>query len=528
MNNAKSRLTLFVVGLLLLFSTLLYAEDGNAPEVSEKLQEPQHPLEQKIHRLLEEVRVRPDNAILRNNLAVAYTDWAVELFNEGAIDLSIQKLEKAIVQYEKAVKIKPSDTDILRNFGSACYNLGVIQRKKRQFEFAIASFEKSAHLFEGAGAAKRAFNAQLAIARIYYHAMNDLELARIEFTKLIRSKKQAIDANTLSEVYVDLASIYIATNDMSKAREALEESIKVSQASARSHLMLGQVYFWLGQNEKASNEMQLAEQFASSSYDLNLIGNAYRSLNKCAQASRLYKKALENASITKHQIEAYIGWGHCSEGNVKISYFEKAVALDPNKTDPDLHFARGKLANARFSKGNNIEDLSDAIQSFNKAIEYRPKVSAYHNDLAIAYMNLYMKKCDEEALSMAMKEFQLSKELHRGLLDSILLGNLAYEYLIYVVARQRGCEEARSGIYQRTLKEIAAGQSVSEETLHYLEESISYYERAITLSPERKDLYENLRFIYHGLNRNEGVSRVEARAVKFGIPLSPIEMKKLQ
>jgi tetratricopeptide (TPR) repeat protein len=274
--------------------------------------------------------------------------------------------------------------------------------------------------------------------------------------------------------------------------------------------------------------MQLAEQFASSSYDLNLIGNAYRSLSKCVQASRLYKKAIANASRTKDQIEANIGLGHCSEGKVKISYFEKAVALDPKKSDPDLHFARGKLAKARFSKGDNLEDLSDAIQWFNKAIEYRPKISAYHNDLAIAYIDLYLKKCDEETLSMAMKEFQLSKELHRGLLDSILLGNLAYEYLIYVVARQRGCEDARSGTYQRTLIEIAAGQSVSEETLQYLEESISYYERAITLSPERKDLYENLRFIYHGLNRKEGVSRVEARAAKFGIPLSPIERKKLQ
>jgi tetratricopeptide (TPR) repeat protein len=279
----------------------------------------------------------------------------------------------------------------------------------------------------------------------------------------------------------------------------------------------------LGENEKASKEMQLAQQFAASSYDLYSIGNAYRNLNKCKQASRLFKKALESASVVKDQIRAYIGWAHCSEGKVKISYFEKAVLLDPNKTDPDLHFARGKLANARFSKSKKLEDLDAAIQWFNKAIEYRPKEYAYHNDLAIAYMNLYLKKCDEAALAKAMKEFQLSKELHRGMLDSIHLGNLAYEYLIYVVARQRGCEEARSGIYQLALKEIAAGQSVSEETLRYLEESISCYERAITLSPERKDLYENLRSIYHGLNRKEGMKRVEARAAKFGIPLTPIE-----
>jgi hypothetical protein len=39
------------------------------------------------------------------------------------------------------------------------------------------------------------------------------------------------------------------------------------------------VYFWLGENEKASKEMQLAEQFASTSFDLTMIGNAYRSLN---------------------------------------------------------------------------------------------------------------------------------------------------------------------------------------------------------------------------------------------------------
>lgn len=528
MNNAKRRLTLFIASSLLLYPAVLCAQEEKTPAISVKAHQTQNPLEQKIHKLLEEIRVRPDNAILRNNLAVAYTDRAVELFNEGAIDLAIQKLEKAIVQYEKATKIKPSDTAILRNFGSACYNLGVIQRKKRQFESAIASFERSARIFESAGAAKRAFNAQLAVARIYYHAMNDLELARNEFTKLIASKKHAIDAETLAALYVDLASIYIATNDMVKAREALGESIKVFQRGARSHLMLGQVYFWLGENEKASDEMQLAEQFASTAYDLNLIGNAYRSLNKCDQASRLYEKALENASITKEQIGAYIGLGHCSEGKVKISYFEKAVALDPDKTDPDLHFARGKLATARFSKGDNIEDLSDSIQWFTKAIKYRPKEYAYHNDLAIAYMNLYFKKCDKEALATAMKEFQLSKELHRGQIDPILLGNLAYEYLIYVVACQRGCEDARSGIYQRALKEIAAGQSVSEETLRYLEESISYYERAITLSPERKDLYENLRLIYHGLNRKKGVKRVEDRAAKFGIPLSPIVKEKLQ
>ena len=117
----------------------------------------------------------------------------------------------------------------------------------------------------------------------------------------------------------------------------------------------------------------------------------------------------------------------------------------------------------------------------------------------------------------------MAEQWSRGFPSSILLSNVAQDYLIYAVAKQIGCEDARQGYYQRLLKAIAKGQSVSPDVVARVDEAISHFERAITLSPERKEVYEKLRSVYYGLNRNESVKRIESRASKFGVQLIPLK-----
>ena len=48
-----------------------------------------------------------------------------------------------------------------------------------------------------------------------------------------------------------------------------------------------------------------------------------------------------------------------------------------------------------FGQSGSIKDLREAIHFFQEAIRAQSDESAYHNDLALAYMALYMKTCEE-------------------------------------------------------------------------------------------------------------------------------------
>jgi tetratricopeptide (TPR) repeat protein len=476
---------------------------------------------EKIHRLLEEVAARPDNAILRNNLAVAYANRASELYEQGEIEAAITALDDAVSQFDIALKIIPSDTSIAENYAKTCLNLGELHRSRKHFKSAESYYAQSAQIFEKAGDLKQSAQAQIRLARLYYYAMNDLSMAQTLLINIITSKKAALDSTTLAEVYVDLANTYIASNDMEKAKDALIESINVSRQHVPSHVMLGQVYYWLGNKEKGLNELLLAEQCALSPSDINVVGSAYRDLGLCDHAIRLFTKALDNAS-GKARVHAYVGLGHCSKGESRIRYFEHAVSLDQGN-DPDLFCVRGKLCFSRYEKGKNLKDLREAIEWYQKAIAYRPNIATYHNDLGVAYLSLYGETCDKNVLESMIEEYKRARDLHSGPLDPILLSNLAQGYLAYAVAEFNGCDDIRNDTYHYVLRRVAETQSVPPEVTRNIEQALSYYERVITLSPENRESYEQLRSIYHALNREDAVKRLEARAQKSGISLSPIE-----
>jgi tetratricopeptide (TPR) repeat protein len=479
-------------------------------------------IEQKIQRLLEEVQARPDNAVLRNNLAVAHIERALALHNQGATEPAIKALKEAISQFEMAVEIAPSDAFISANFAQATLNLAALYQLKDQFKGAERYYAKSIELFEKAGKADRAVKARISLARLYY-AMDDLDRARDEYLNLISSKKSAMDPTTLSEVCVDLAGVYIASGDMINAKAVLIDSISVAGGNVRSHVMLGQVHYWLGEKEKGLSELQKAEQRATLPSQLNMIGESYRGLGLCDHAMRLFNKALKSAS-GKDRAHAHVGLGHCTEGRDQIRHFEEAVAAFRDlATDPDLLCVRGKLSFSKYQETKSLKDLREAIQWHQKAVEYQPKASSHHNDLALAYKSLYKEECEEGFLESAMEEYKSARGLHRGPLDPILLANLARGYLDYAVAKESGCRDVREGTYHYTLRRIAEERSTSKEVSRYIEEAISYYERVIVLSPESKEAYEELRSIYHALKREKAVERLETRAFKFGIDLTPIK-----
>jgi tetratricopeptide (TPR) repeat protein len=355
--------------------------------------------------------------------------------------------------------------------------------------------------------------------------MEDPDRAEGIFKKLIAEQKDRVDEKTLSELYLELAGIYISTGNPAKAKSVLTESIQKWGKDTQSHLVLGRIHHWLGEKEKAFKEFEIAEKLASSSDAKNTIGELYRQLGMCDNAKRLFNEALEGPA-TDSIIAAYVGLGHCSEGEKAIECYEKALALNMESNSSSMVFIRGKLLHSKFRQSGSIEELHEAIRFFQKAISAKPAESAYHNDVALAYMALYKETCEENVLQSAMNEYQLAEKCYRGFPSSILISNKANSYLTYVVAKQNGCEDARRGYYQRSLKEIAEGKAISTETVAFIDEAIAHFERAITLLPESKEAYEKLRLIYYGLRRFENVKRLESRASNFGIKLTPLKVSQ--
>jgi tetratricopeptide (TPR) repeat protein len=455
---------------------------------------------------------------LHVELARTYGKRAAKLYGNDKLESAVAVGKDAIPHYEAALALSPSDTVILRDFGITYLNLATFHESENQLDLAECCLVRAVELFQKAGDMDKVINTEIRLSRLYYYAMEDPARAEKKFQELIARNKDEMGNNILSQVYLELAGIYIMSGDLSKAQSILIKSVQVSGENPQSHLVLGQVYYWLGKKEKAFKEFDKAEKFASSARVKNTIGEAYRQLGLYKEAKRLFYKALEDSSPDV-RIAAHVGLGHCLSGEDEIQHYQKAIDLDAESVNPSMLFIRGKLSMAKFTQRGNIQEINEAIQLFNSAIRMKPEESAYHNDLALAYMTLYKETCEESDLESAMNEYRLAEKWYRGFPSSILLSNVAQDYLIYAVAKQNGCEDARQGYYQSTLKAIAKRQSVSPEVVARVDDAISHFERALTISPERKEVYEKLRSVYYGLNRIESVNRIESRASKFGVQL---------
>jgi type IV pilus biogenesis/stability protein PilW len=165
---------------------------------------------------------------------------AESLNKRGASFLSNGELNKAFVEFQKALKVNPENTETL-NF------LGYISTRYGKYEEAVSYYRKA-----------------VAIDPNYSEAVNNLGIAYAELEQWDRAVQQFNTAlkdptyRTPDRAYSNLGFAYYMKGDYREAEKALKEALVRNPVSARAMYVLGLVYIKLDDDDLAIDSLMKA------------------------------------------------------------------------------------------------------------------------------------------------------------------------------------------------------------------------------------------------------------------------------
>ena len=294
--------------------------------------------------------------------AIKYYNKAVELqpdvpvpyMNLGAAYSDIGQFDKAIEYTSRAIALQP---DLV----AAHVNLGTIYRKTGQLEKTIKHLEKAATL------RPKDATIQGHLGSAYRDTgQNTKAIHHLEKTNSLRPRH----IHTL----VNLAVACSDAGQNDRAIELLKVAVALQPEFAAVYVNLGAVYSKIGQYDTGIQylskaiELQPDDPFAYQS-----LGLISRVQGRYPLAIKYLKKALE-LQKGRGRLQTYLNIGNTyhdmGEREKAISYFQKAIQLDPNHANAHLLLGmtyralnRGEAARVHFEKTLELEpDHPQAVQ----------------------------------------------------------------------------------------------------------------------------------------------------------------------
>jgi tetratricopeptide (TPR) repeat protein len=345
---------------------------------------------------------RADEAIVQYQKALAIKpDYAEAHNNLGATLFQKGQTNEAIAQYQMALAIKP-------DFAEAHYNLGNALLQKEKVDEAIVHYQKAlANEFDNAEAHNSFGSALLQKGR--------LDEAIIQFQKALAIKPGHAEAHD------NLGNALFQKGQTDEAVAQYQMAIGIDPDFADPHDNLGSALFKIGQTDEAIAQYQMAiaikPGFAEAHYNL---GNALLPKGRVDEAAVQFQKAL---SIKPDYADAHYNLGNylLQKGRVDeaILHFQEALAIQP-----DFIYARNNLGAALLQKGR----LDEAIVQFQKALALQPGLVEAQGDLAsIAWM---MATSPDAAVRNGTKAVELARQTDQlsGGKNPVMAATLAAAY----------------------------------------------------------------------------------------------------
>ena len=209
-----------------------------------------------------------------NNKMLKYPNSSILLNIRGAILSSKNKLDEAIINYEKSIKINI-------NYAQAYNNLGIAFHKLNKIDRAIEKYKKAINLKKNFA---EAFNN---LGNAYVDSDKPKESLQ-HFNKALELKKN------YAEAYNGLGAAFENLGNKDEALKNYKKSIEINPSFAEAYNNLSTLYSDLSMFDESLLNCNKAINFKSD-YEkaYNNLGNILSNLGKFDEATKAYKKAIE-------------------------------------------------------------------------------------------------------------------------------------------------------------------------------------------------------------------------------------------
>jgi len=311
------------------------------------------------------------------NCEMVHTNFGCALLQKGRVD-------EAMVQLQKAVKIHPNDAETHSNLGNALLQKG-------QVDEAMAEYEKA-----------------LGINPNYAKAHCCLGVALLQkgqVDEAIKEYKKAVEiAPTLAEAYENIGAALSQKGQMDEAIAQFQKALEINPNLADACSNLGHTLLQKGMVDEAIAQFQKALEINPNLADAcSNLGAAFLQKGQVDEAIAQFQKALE---INPNYADAHnnLGVALFQKGQVDeaIVQYQKALEINPNYAD-----THNNLGFALFKRGQ----VDEAMAEYEKALGINPNYAKAHNNLGLA---LVQKGQAEQAIAQFQEALRLNPDFDQA------------------------------------------------------------------------------------------------------------------
>jgi tetratricopeptide (TPR) repeat protein len=170
------------------------------------------------------LRMLPDTPSVHNNLGNAYA-------SKGLVD-------KAIAEYQTALRLRPKNAEAHNNLGAAYASQGLVDKAMEEYQIALRLKPDYADAHNNLGAA--------------YASQGLLDKAMEEFVTALRLKPHYADAHN------NLGNVYASKDLVDKAIGEYQTALRLNPNNANTHHSLARMYLKKGERDMARREVEMA------------------------------------------------------------------------------------------------------------------------------------------------------------------------------------------------------------------------------------------------------------------------------
>jgi len=333
--------------------------------------------EQALHWYAEALKVTPTNPEVLNNAGVAL--------------MSLGRTTEAVYNYREALRLAPRYALAHGNLASALAELGDRQSAIREYEEALRIKPDYAEGHNSLGQvlaaegrvedALREFREALRLKPDYVDAHRNLGLTLDRagrFAEAIAEFREALrvtpgDAAILRALGTALAN----DGRLSEAITQFEEALRLQPDNAETHNGLAMARAWAGQPEEAAREFEISLRLDPNDADAhNNFGTLLASQERIQEAISHYQQAVR-LRPNSAEFRANLGTALTSAGHLPaaVAEYREALRLEPGSAQSHERLGVGLAQMGR---------LDEAIAEFRQALEISPGSASARKNLDMA------------------------------------------------------------------------------------------------------------------------------------------------